>query len=45
VLLFNDRVTWMAVAGMLLIVMAGLSATLLRSKLVPFDTTKAPPES
>jgi drug/metabolite transporter (DMT)-like permease len=45
VLLFNDRVTWMAVAGMLLIVVAGLSATLLRNKLVPFDTTKAPPES
>jgi S-adenosylmethionine uptake transporter len=45
VLLFNDRVTVMAVAGMLLIVIAGLSATLLRNKLVQFDTTKAPPES
>jgi drug/metabolite transporter (DMT)-like permease len=45
VLLFDDRVTAMAVTGMLLIVIAGLSATLLRNKLVPFDTTKAPPES
>jgi S-adenosylmethionine uptake transporter len=45
VLLFDDSVTWMAVGGMLLIVVAGLSATLLRNKLVPFDTTKAPPES
>jgi S-adenosylmethionine uptake transporter len=31
VLLFNDPVTWMAVAGMVLIVVAGLAATLLRS--------------
>jgi len=45
VLLFDDRVTAMAVAGMLLIVIAGLSATLLRSQVAPFDTTKAPPES
>ena len=45
VLLFDDRVTAMAVAGMLLIVIAGLSATLLRSKVAPFDITKAPPES
>jgi S-adenosylmethionine uptake transporter len=45
VLLFDDRVTAMAVAGMLLIVIAGLSATLLRSKVAPFDITKTPPES
>jgi S-adenosylmethionine uptake transporter len=45
VLLFDDRVTAMAVAGMLLIVVAGLAATLLRSQVAPFDTTKAPPES
>ena len=32
VLLFADRVTWMAFAGMLLIVGAGLGATLLRSR-------------
>lgn len=31
VLLFGDRVTWMASAGMLLIVVAGLAASLLRS--------------
>ena len=32
VLLFDDAVTWMALAGMLLIVIAGLTATLLRSR-------------
>ena len=32
VLLFADRMTWMAFAGMLLIVGAGLAATLLRSR-------------
>ncbi|HEY9239051.1 MAG TPA: DMT family transporter [Burkholderiaceae bacterium] len=32
VLLFADRMTWMALAGMLLIVGAGLGATLLRSR-------------
>jgi len=31
VLLFNDPVTWMALAGMVLIVIAGLAATFLRS--------------
>ena len=31
VLLFDDPVTWMALAGMVLIVMAGLAATFLRS--------------
>jgi len=45
VLLFNDRVTWMALAGMLLIVGAGLSATLLRSRSAPPDTANAPLES
>ena len=45
VLLFNDRVTWMALAGMLLIVGAGLSATLLRSRSAPPDTANAPVES
>ena len=33
VLLFGDRVTWMALAGMGLIVGAGLGASLLRSRL------------
>ena len=31
VLLFDDPVTWMALAGMVLIVIAGLAATFLRS--------------
>jgi S-adenosylmethionine uptake transporter len=45
VLLFADRVTWMALAGMLLIVIAGLGATLLRSSATPADTANAPLES
>jgi drug/metabolite transporter (DMT)-like permease len=45
VLLFADRVTWMALAGMLLIVVAGLGATLLRSSATPADTANAPLES
>jgi S-adenosylmethionine uptake transporter len=45
VLLFADRVTWMALAGMLLIVGAGLFATLLRSRAAPADTANAPPET
>jgi S-adenosylmethionine uptake transporter len=45
VLLFNDKITWMALAGMLLIVMAGLSATLLRSHRAPPDTANAPLET
>jgi S-adenosylmethionine uptake transporter len=45
VLLFNDKVTWMALAGMLLIVGAGLSATQLRSRAAPPDTANAPLES
>ena len=44
VLLFSDRVTWMAVAGMLLIVGAGLAATLLRSASGAPDTANAPLE-
>jgi len=45
VLLFADRVTWMALGGMLLIVGAGLSATLLRSRAAPADTANAAPEA
>jgi S-adenosylmethionine uptake transporter len=45
VLLFGDRVTWMAVAGMLLIVGAGLGATLLRTRTAPADTLNAPLEA
>jgi S-adenosylmethionine uptake transporter len=45
VLLFNDKVTWLALGGMLLIVGAGLSATLLRSRSAPADTANAPLET
>lgn len=45
VLLFDDRVTWMAVAGMGLIVTAGLGATLLRSRAAPADAAKSTFES
>ena len=41
VLLFGDRVTWMALAGMGLIVGAGLGASLLRSQAAPADTTQS----
>jgi drug/metabolite transporter (DMT)-like permease len=46
VLLFDDPVTWMALAGMVLIVAAGLAATLLRSRRQPevADTRSPPPE-
>ena len=37
--LFDDPVTWMAVSGMLLIVCAGVAATLLRSQKAPPDST------
>ncbi len=40
-LLFDDRVTWMAVAGMGLIVTAGLGATRLRSGAAPADAVKS----
>jgi drug/metabolite transporter (DMT)-like permease len=45
VLLFDDRITWMAVAGMGLIVTAGLGATLLRSHTAPADAAKSTLES
>jgi S-adenosylmethionine uptake transporter len=46
VLLFADKITWMALAGMFLIVTAGLSATLLRSRnAAPADTANAPLET
>ena len=45
VLLFDDHITIMALAGMLLIVGAGLAATQLRSKALPADATKPPTES
>jgi S-adenosylmethionine uptake transporter len=46
VLLFADKITWMALAGMFLIVGAGLSATLLRSRnAAPADTANAPLET
>ncbi len=44
VLLFNDKVTWMPLLGMALIVCSGLAATLLRSKAVP-AAEAAPTES
>lgn len=43
VLLFDDPVTWSAVAGMLLIVAAGFGATLLRTRTVP--DSKLPSET
>jgi S-adenosylmethionine uptake transporter len=45
VLLFDDRVTWMALAGMGLIVSAGFGATLLRSSTAPADAVKSRFES
>ena len=46
VLLFADKITWMALAGMFLIIGAGLSATLLRSRnAAPADTANTPLES
>ncbi|MES2099248.1 MAG: DMT family transporter [Pseudomonadota bacterium] len=44
VLLFADRVTWMALAGMILIVGAGLGATLLRARSSAPETANAPLE-
>ncbi|HWP17945.1 MAG TPA: DMT family transporter [Burkholderiaceae bacterium] len=38
VVLFDDPVTWMALAGMALIVMAGMAATFLRSRAAPAST-------
>ncbi|MCW7539144.1 DMT family transporter [Aquabacterium sp. A7-Y] len=45
VLLFDDPVTWMAVAGMLLIVLAGLAATFLRARAAPATTTSTTTET
>ena len=45
VLLFGDHVTWMALLGMLCIVGAGLSATLLRSRSSASDTANTPLET
>lgn len=45
VLLFDDPVTWMAIAGMLLIVVAGVAATFLRTKAVPATTTSTTSET
>ncbi|MBC7994929.1 MAG: DMT family transporter [Rhizobacter sp.] len=44
VLLFNDKITWMALLGMLFIVCSGLAATLLRSK-TAFVDSSSPTES
>lgn len=43
-LLFNDRVTWPALLGMIFIVCSGIAATLLRTRSAPPDTT-TPTES
>jgi drug/metabolite transporter (DMT)-like permease len=45
VLVFDDAVTAMAVAGMLLIVGAGIGATLLRTKTVPGTSANPPTET
>ena len=45
VLLFDDRLTLLAVLGMVLIIAAGLSATLLRSRSIANDPGPAPTES
>jgi drug/metabolite transporter (DMT)-like permease len=45
VLLFDDRVTGMALAGMVLIVCAGLAATQLRSTSLGADSVKTPAET
>ena len=40
VLLFGDRITWMALAGMLLIVAAGIAATLIRTHGIAASDTR-----
>lgn len=45
VLLFHDRVTWMALAGMALIVGAGLGASMLRNTTAPADARQSTLES
>jgi drug/metabolite transporter (DMT)-like permease len=44
-LLFDDPVTWMALAGMVLILGAGLAATFLRARQAPADSTFQPGDS
>nr|WP_297356927.1 DMT family transporter [uncultured Caldimonas sp.] len=44
-LLFDDPITWMAVAGMLLIVAAGMAATFLRTKAAPATSTTSTTET
>ena len=41
VLLFDERITWMSLSGMVLIVAAGLGASLLRSRAAPADATQS----
>jgi S-adenosylmethionine uptake transporter len=43
--LFDDPVTAAALGGMLLIVGAGLAATLLRARRAPADSTLSPPDT
>jgi drug/metabolite transporter (DMT)-like permease len=43
--IFDDPVTWMALAGMALIVGAGLAATLLRARQAPPDSTLNPSDT
>ncbi|MEO6409877.1 MAG: DMT family transporter [Burkholderiaceae bacterium] len=45
VLLFADCITWLALAGIVLIVVAGLFATLLRSRVALPDIARSPPET
>jgi len=45
VLLFSDRISWAALLGMALIVGAGVSATLLRSRSIADDPGRPPAES
>jgi S-adenosylmethionine uptake transporter len=45
VLLFDERITWMSLAGMVLIVAAGLGASLLRSQAAPADAPHSTFES
>jgi drug/metabolite transporter (DMT)-like permease len=44
VMLFDDRLTWAAIAGMLLIVGAGVRATFLRSRAAPLSRETPAPE-
>lgn len=45
VLLFGDRITWMMLIGMGLIVLAGLGATMLRARSAPADAANSSIES